>query len=57
MINNIFKTAVLLFGIAFFMTNSVFGQSENRQDRKKPPSFKQLLKVMDANEDGKLSRN
>lgn len=51
-----FKTAVLVFGIALFMINSAFGQSENKQDRKKPPTFKQLLEEMDTNEDGKLSR-
>ena len=53
---NTFKTAVLVFGIALFMSNSSLGQSENRTDRKKPPTFKQLLKDMDANEDGKLSK-
>jgi len=54
--NSTFNTVVLVFGIALFLSNSVFGQSENRQDRKKPPTFKQLLKEMDANEDGKLSK-
>ncbi|EPR72166.1 hypothetical protein ADIWIN_3005 [Winogradskyella psychrotolerans RS-3] len=51
-----FKTVVLTFGIAIFMSNSVFGQTGNKQDRKKPPTFKELIKEMDANEDGKLSK-
>ena len=50
-----FKTVVLVFGIAM-MSNMSFGQSENRQGGKKPPTFKQLLKEMDKNEDGKLSK-
>ena len=50
-----FKTVVLVFGIAIF-SNSAFGQSGNRQEGKKPPTFKQLLKEMDKNEDGKLSK-
>lgn len=50
-----FKTVVLVFGIALFMTTSSFGQSNNRDNGKKPPTFKQLLKEMDADENGKLS--
>ena len=50
------KTAVLVFGIAIFVSNNTFGQSENRQDRKTPPTFEQLLEKMDANEDKKLSK-
>tara|TARA_R110002049_G_scaffold272070_1_gene449333 strand:- start:873 stop:1157 length:285 start_codon:yes stop_codon:yes gene_type:complete len=50
-----FKTAVLVLGIAI-VSNISYGQSNNRQDGKKPPTFKQLLKEMDKNEDGKLSR-
>ena len=54
--NSTFKTVVLVFGIALFMSNTAFGQSDNGQDRKTPPTFKQLLKEMDANEDEKLSK-
>lgn len=54
--NKVIKTAVLVFGITLFMSNSSFGQSGNRQDRKEPPTFKQLLKQMDKDEDGKLSK-
>ena len=50
-----FKTVVLVFGISIF-SNSAFGQSGNRQEGKRPPTFKQLLKEMDKNEDGKLSK-
>ncbi|MBB5269250.1 EF-hand domain-containing protein [Algibacter amylolyticus] len=53
--NKVFKTAILVFGITLFMSNSSFGQSDNRPDRKEPPTFKELLEEMDANEDGKLS--
>lgn len=53
--NKVFRTAVLVFGISLFMANSSFGQSGNKQERKKPPTYKELLKEMDANEDGKLS--
>ena len=54
--SNTLRTAVLVFGIALFMSNSSFGQSKNREDRKKPPTFSELLKKMDTNEDGKLSK-
>lgn len=54
--NKVIKTAVLVFGITLFMSNSSFGQSGNRQDRKGPPTFKQLLKEMDKDEDDKLSK-
>ncbi len=53
--SNIFKTLVLAFGVALFISNSSFGQSENRKEGKKPPTFSELLKKMDTNEDGKLS--
>ncbi len=38
------------------MSNRSFGQSGGRPDRKEPPTFKELLEKMDANEDGKLSK-
>lgn len=53
---NVFRAAVLLFAVTLFMSTSSFGQSENRQDRKKPPTFEELLEKMDTNEDGKLSK-
>jgi len=53
-----FKTVILTFGIAIFMSNSVFAQAGgDKQDRKKPPTFKELIKELDANEDGKLSKS
>ncbi len=36
---------------------SAFGQSQNRQERKKPPTFEEMIEEMDANEDGKLSED
>lgn len=50
-----FKTAVLVFGL-MMVSNISFGQSQNRQERKGAPTFKELLKEMDKNEDGKLSK-
>ncbi|WP_298497704.1 EF-hand domain-containing protein [uncultured Algibacter sp.] len=52
--SNTFK--VLVFGIVLMITNNFYGQSQNQRDRKEPPTFKQLLEEMDANEDGKLSK-
>ncbi|WP_298534720.1 EF-hand domain-containing protein [uncultured Algibacter sp.] len=53
---NVLRTGVLVFGITLFVSTSSFGQSENRGERKKRPTFAQLLEKMDANEDGKLSK-
>lgn len=55
--SNRFKTAVLVFGITVFASYTSFAQSQNREGRKKPPTFEQLLEKLDANEDGKLSKN
>lgn len=55
MINKTLKTAVLVFGATLFFANSAVAQSQKKGDRKKPPTFEQLLEKMDANEDGKLS--
>ena len=49
------KTIVLVFVLTVCMSNSSFAQSQNRQE-KKPPTFSELVKEMDANEDGKLSK-
>mgnify|MGYP001945331099 CR=1 FL=1 len=53
---NVLRTAGLVLGMILFISNSAFAQSENNKDRKKPPTFEQLLEKMDANEDGKLSQ-
>ncbi len=50
------RTVLLILGITLFMTNSSFGQSDDKPERKRPPTFKELLEKMDANEDGKLSK-
>ncbi|QRM90226.1 EF-hand domain-containing protein [Lacinutrix sp. WUR7] len=50
------KKTVLAFGIVVLISNSAFAQSQNRQE-KTPPSFSELIKKMDANEDGKLSKD
>jgi len=51
-----FKTIVLVFGLTVCMSNSSFAQSQDRQ-QKTPPTFSELVKEMDANEDGKLSED
>jgi Ca2+-binding EF-hand superfamily protein len=51
-----FKTGVLTFGLIVLISNSSFAQSQNRQE-KTPPTFSELLKQMDKNEDGKLSHS
>ncbi|MCL7754993.1 EF-hand domain-containing protein [Polaribacter sp. Z022] len=48
-----FITAI---GLTFLMSNTVFAQEENRDERPKgPPSIKQIFKDLDLNEDGKIS--
>ncbi|MFC0605033.1 EF-hand domain-containing protein [Winogradskyella pulchriflava] len=56
MTSSTLKTAVLVFGIAI-ISNISYGQSGDKQERKGPPTFAQLLKEMDKNEDGKLSKD
>lgn len=55
--SNKIKTAVAIFGLALFFSNSTFAQSQNRQGGKTPPTFAALIKEMDANEDGKLAKD
>ncbi len=50
------KSAILAFGTVLLMTNTSFGQSDDKRERREPPTFKELLEKMDANEDGKLSK-
>ena len=52
--NILFKAGAILFGIVL-MTNLSYGQSNYKPQEKRPPNYKQLLKEMDKNEDGKLS--
>ena len=53
--SKVFRTTVFVFGVTVLMSSSAFAQSENKQNRKKPPTFEQLLKKMDANDDSMLS--
>ena len=48
------KTGILFATLILFGSIQMSAQSDRRQGRK-PPSFDQLLKKMDENEDGKLS--
>ena len=53
---NTIKTAVVVFGMTLLFSNTSFGQSQNREGKKTPPTFKELLKEMDADENEKLSK-
>ncbi|WP_405607469.1 EF-hand domain-containing protein [Polaribacter sp. Asnod1-A03] len=45
-----------ILGLTLAMSATSYAQSSNSEDRPKgPPTFKQLLKELDANEDGKIS--
>jgi len=50
------KATMLVFGITLIFSNSSFAQSENRDERKRPPKFEELIKKMDADKDGKISK-
>ena len=52
-----FKTVAIVFGIVLFMSTNSYAQSQNRKERKEPPTFSELLKELDKNEDGKLSKD
>ncbi|NRD23984.1 EF-hand domain-containing protein [Winogradskyella litoriviva] len=54
--SNTLKAVVLVFGVVLFMSANAYGQSGDRPERKEPPTFAELLKEMDANEDGKLAK-
>ncbi|BAO76799.1 hypothetical protein [Winogradskyella sp. PG-2] len=54
--SNKLKTVILVFGITLFSNSYSYAQSKNREERREPPTFKQFLKDMDTNEDGKLSK-
>jgi Ca2+-binding EF-hand superfamily protein len=51
--------AGIILGIAtcLFSINTHAQSRDNNQQRKTPPTFSELLKEMDKNEDGKLSKD
>lgn len=55
--NSTLKTVLIVLGLTLFISHNSFGQSQNRKERREPPTFEQLLKDMDKNEDGKLSKD
>ncbi len=55
--NNRFRTAVFVFGATLFFANSSFAQGQRGGGQKERPTFAELIKEMDANEDGKLSKD
>lgn len=54
--NNRFSLPLLTCVAVLFFSNSSFGQSQDRRENRRPPTFEELIKKMDANEDGKLSK-
>ncbi|WP_452223370.1 EF-hand domain-containing protein [Lacinutrix chionoecetis] len=53
--SNSITNTVFILGFTLLISNNSFGQSQDRQG-KKPPTFKELLKEMDKDKDGKLSK-
>ncbi|WP_289044313.1 EF-hand domain-containing protein [uncultured Olleya sp.] len=49
------KTGILIFGLTVFNLTNVKAQSQERAKRT-PPTFSELLKELDTDEDGKLSK-
>ena len=57
MINNTFKTIVLTGIVVLAFTVDMNAQLQEKKEKgKKTPTFEKLLKKMDENEDGKLSK-
>ncbi|WP_366186346.1 EF-hand domain-containing protein [Flavobacterium ovatum] len=52
--NRILKIVCSL--VLFLGTANAFAQPNENQERKAPPTAEQLIKEMDANKDGKLSK-
>ena len=50
------KSALVIFTMVVLTSFTTYAQEGNREDRKTPPTFEKLIKEMDANEDGMLSR-
>lgn len=55
MTTKIFKAVLGIAFISFFGTQSISAQSQG--ERKEPPTATELMKQMDADEDGKLSKD
>ena len=55
--NKTIKKLPLIFGATLIFSTNSFAQSQNRQERKEPPKFAEIIEKMDANEDGKLSKD
>jgi len=54
---NTLKIGLLFLGFAFLTSNNVLAQEQGeKRENRKPPTYKELLKKMDTNEDGKLSK-
>jgi len=53
--NNKLKNSLIIGIFAFLFTTSANAQ-QNSNDHKEPPTYAQLLKELDANEDGKLAK-
>lgn len=47
---------VFVFGLTLLASTNTFAQSQEKKERKGPPTIKELFKMMDKNEDAKLSK-
>ncbi|GAB5419118.1 MAG: hypothetical protein Crog4KO_06260 [Crocinitomicaceae bacterium] len=50
------SAASIVVAICLLQSAEAYGQNESERGARTPPSFKELLKDMDANKDGKLSK-
>lgn len=56
--NRTFKLSVYLGVFALLASCQIKAQQQDRNsERKQPPSFQELIEMMDENEDGKLAKN
>lgn len=52
-----FKKALIAIVFCLGITSITTAQQDNGHQRKEPPTFAELLKEMDTNEDGKLAKD
>ncbi|MDT0621903.1 EF-hand domain-containing protein [Croceitalea vernalis] len=55
--SNILRITTIVFGITMITFQSACAQSNNRERGQEPPSFSELLEMMDKNKDGKLAES
>lgn len=55
--SNILRITTIVFGITMITFQNACAQSNNKDRGQEPPSFSELLEMMDKNKDGKLAEN